>query len=154
LEYFTKEEKIDDNTVKVKIWDTAGQEQYKSLTRNFYRNSDGVVIMFDVTDKTSFEKVQEWIKSVEDNSDRDISMILVGNKIDLPKEVTFDLGKELADFYKLKYFEISVKDGVGVTESMLYIIKEIYYKSIKSKKDNNAVSLKKQSSNDWKCSQC
>ena len=75
LEYFTKEESLENKVIRVKIWDTAGQEQYKSLTRNFYRNSDGVIIVYDVTNKSSFEKVQEWVQSIIDNTDRNIRMV-------------------------------------------------------------------------------
>jgi small GTP-binding protein len=134
LEYFTKEEKIDDKVIRVKIWDTAGkyenfnnfqnigQEQYKSLTRNFYRNSDGVIIVYDVTNKSSFEKVQEWVQSIIDNTDKNIKMILVGNKIDLRREVTTDEGKKLADFYKIPFFETSAKENIGISECVREII--------------------------------
>ena len=82
------------NGVDLDLWDTAGQEQYKSLTRNFYRNSNGVIIVYDVTNKSSFEKVQEWVQSVYDNTERSIQMVLVGNKIDLNREVSTDEGKK------------------------------------------------------------
>ena len=63
IEFFKKEEMIDDTRVFVKIWDTCGQELYKSLTRNFYKNSNGVIVVYDVTNRESFEKVKEWIHS-------------------------------------------------------------------------------------------
>jgi len=71
LEYFSKDEIIDGKKVKVKIWDTAGQEQYKSLTRNFYRNSNGVVIVYDVTSRKTFNTVKDWISSINDAADKD-----------------------------------------------------------------------------------
>lgn len=125
LEYFTKEEKVDDKVIRVKFWDTAGQEQYKSLTRNFYRNSDGVVIVFDVTSKASFMKVQDWVDSVSDNTEKHIKMILIGNKIDLPREVSKEEGKKMADSYGIKYFETSAKENIGIDESMQAIINEV-----------------------------
>jgi small GTP-binding protein len=125
LEYFTKEEKVDDKVVRVKIWDTAGQEQYKSLTRNFYRNSDGVIIVYDVTNKSSFEKVQEWVQSIIDNTDKGIKMVLVGNKIDLTREVTSEEGKKLADFYKVPFFETSAKENTGISEFIRKIISDV-----------------------------
>jgi small GTP-binding protein len=125
LEYFTKEEKIEDKIVRVKIWDTAGQEQYKALTRNFYRNSDGVIIVYDVTQKSTFEKIQEWVQSIMDNTEKTIKMVLVGNKIDLPREVTTEEGKKLADFYKIPFFETSAKENIGINEFMRKIISEV-----------------------------
>lgn len=125
LEYFTKEEKVEDKVIRVKIWDTAGQEQYKSLTRNFYRNSDGVIIVYDVTNKSSFEKVQEWVQSINDNTDKNIKMVLVGNKIDLQREVTTDEGKKLADFYKIPFFETSAKENTGISDFIRKIIADV-----------------------------
>jgi small GTP-binding protein len=116
---------VEDKTIRVKIWDTAGQEQYKSLTRNFYRNSNGVIIVYDVTNKSSFEKVQEWVQSVYDNTDRSIKMILVGNKIDLNREVSTEEGKKLAEFYKIPFFETSAKENIGITECVRKIIKDV-----------------------------
>lgn len=109
----------------MKIWDTAGQEQYKSLTRNFYRNSDGVIIVYDVTNKSSFEKVQEWVQSIIDNTEKGIKMVLVGNKIDLPREVTTDEGKKLAEFYKVPFFETSAKDNIGISDFIRQIISDV-----------------------------
>jgi small GTP-binding protein len=125
LEYFTKEEKLDDKVIRVKIWDTAGQEQYKSLTRNFYRNSDGVIIVYDVTNKSSFEKIQEWVQSIIDNTEKNIKMVIIGNKIDLPREVTTEEGRKLAEHYKVPFFETSAKDNIGISDFIRKIISEV-----------------------------
>lgn len=125
MEYFTKEEKIDDKIVRVKIWDTAGQEQFKSLTRNFYKNSHGVLICYDVTNRKSFEKIQEWVDSIKDNASSNIKMLLVGNKIDLTRDVTKDEGKKLADTYKIPFFETSAKTDEGIDDCMRTLIKDI-----------------------------
>jgi small GTP-binding protein len=125
LEYFFKEEKIEDKLVKVKIWDTAGQENFKSMTRNFYRTSNGVVLVYDVSNKSTFEKIQEWIQSIYDNSDEKIKIVLVGNKVDLPREVTTEEGKKLAEYYKIPFFETSAKDNVGIKEMMRKLITNV-----------------------------
>ncbi len=111
--------------MRVKVWDTAGQEQYKSLTRNFYRNSDGVIIVYDVTNKSSFEKVQEWVQSINDNTERNIKMVLVGNKIDLQREVTTDEGKKIAEYYKIPFFETSAKDNIGIADFIRRLITDV-----------------------------
>ena len=125
MEYFTKEEKIDDKVVRVKIWDTAGQEKFKSLTRNFYKNSHGVLICYDVTNRKSFEHVQTWIDSIKDNSSSNIKMILVGNKIDLTREVLTDEGKKLAEYHKIPFFETSAKTDMGIQDCFLRLIKDV-----------------------------
>ena len=125
MEYFTKEEKIDDKVVRVKIWDTAGQEKFKSLTRNFYKNSHGVLVCYDVTNRKSFENVQTWVDSIKDNSSAGIKMVLVGNKTDLTREVLTDEGKKLAELHNCPFFETSAKTDVGVQDCFLRLIKDV-----------------------------
>ena len=109
----------------MKIWDTAGQENFKSMTRNFYRTSNGVVLVYDVSNKSSFEKIQEWIQSIYDNSDEKIKIVLVGNKIDLPREVTTEEGRKLAEYYKIPFYETSAKENIGVREMMRKLITNV-----------------------------
>ena len=118
---------INDKLIRVKIWDTAGQEQYKALTKNFYRNSDGVIIVYDVTNKSTFEKVQEWIQSIGEytDSEKNIQKVLVGNKIDLPRQVTTEEGKKLSDMYNIPFYEASAKDNIGIEDFMKKIIGEV-----------------------------
>ena len=118
---------INDKLIRVKIWDTAGQEQYKALTKNFYRNSDGVIIVYDVTNKSTFEKVQEWVQSIDEytDSEKNIQKVLVGNKIDLPRQVTTEEGKKLSDMYNIPFYEASAKDNIGVEDFMKKIIGEV-----------------------------
>lgn len=125
LEYFTKEETIDDKLVRVKIWDTAGQEKFKSLTRNFYKNSHGVIICYDVTNRKSFENIQIWVDSIKDNSASSIKMVLVGNKIDLDREISTEEGRKLAEFYKIPFYETSAKTSAGVSECFIQLITDV-----------------------------
>ena len=136
LEYFYKEERINDKLFNIKIWDTAGQEQYKSLTKNFYRNSDGVIIVYDVTSRSTFEKVQEWVHSISEytDSEKNVQKILVGNKIDLPRQVSEEEGKKLADLYNIPFFEASAKENIGVDEFMKKIIEDSVLNVIASRK--------------------
>ena len=127
VEYFVKEEIINNKHIRVKIWDTAGQEQYKSITKSFYKNSDGIVIVYDVHDKKSFEKVQDWVQSLNEYTDssKKIPVILVGNKIDLEREVSTEEGQKLAESFNLPFFESSAKENKGITEFMQKIITDV-----------------------------
>lgn len=127
---------MNDKLVRVKIWDTAGQEQYKSLTKNFYRNSDGVIIVFDVSERSTFEKVQEWIQSIEDytSNERNIQKILVGNKIDLPRQVTTEEGEKVGTSYNIPYFEVSAKENIGIENFMKKIIEDVVNNTSSAKK--------------------
>ena len=110
-----KEVKIDNKLYKLTIWDTAGQERFKSLPIKYYKNVDGVLLLFDVCDESSFDNVQNWLKDVKQNSNRttengepDISLYLIGNKIDKEERViTKEKAEELANSLGMKYFEIS-----------------------------------------------
>ena len=74
-----------DNTkdVQLQLWDTCGQERFRSIAKSYFRRADGVVLMYDVTCEQSFLNVREWIQSINDNSDRNIPIIIIGNKTDL-----------------------------------------------------------------------
>ncbi len=118
---------LDDKKYIVKIWDTAGQERYRSLTRNFIKNADGIIIVYDITDKRSFDMVQSWIQSVEENSKIKKQMILIGNKCDLveSREVSTADGKNLANFYNMSFFETSAKDNVNIEQAFSCIINNV-----------------------------
>lgn len=127
IEFFTKEETINGKKIRVKIWDTAGQEQYKALTKNFFRNSDGVIIVYDVTARETFEKVQGWVQSINEYTDKEknIPKVIVGNKVDLPRKVTTEEGKKLAEKNNIPFFEASAKDDIGINDFMIKIITDV-----------------------------
>jgi small GTP-binding protein len=132
LDYFTKDENFGDNrVVRLKIWDTAGQEQFRSLTKNFFRNSDGAILVYDVNSRSSFEKVQEWMQSVLNNTNDNVKIALVGNKIDLKREVSYEEGKNFADLHKLFFFETSAKENIGIDKMIRTLTSEII--EVKSK---------------------
>ncbi len=83
MDFKTTKIKIDENMVKLAIWDTAGSERFRSLTPNFYRGSHGVILVYDVTNRQSFEKLDNWLSELDAYSTKsDIVKMLVGNKID------------------------------------------------------------------------
>ena len=83
--------KVDQQDITLQIWDTASQERFRSLTSSFYRNTEGVMIVFDITNKTSFEQVNHWINEAKENIDHEVPIVLVGNKIDCPSNHTVGL---------------------------------------------------------------
>ena len=116
---------IDYNKFKIKlqIWDTTGEEKFRSITKNFYRNADGLLVVFDLTKKESFSHVQSWINEAKENNDK-LKLILIGNKLDLKdgRIVTIDVAKKFAELKNLKYIETSAKDGTNINESFQTII--------------------------------
>ena len=148
IEFNSREEKINNKIVKVKIWDTAGQEIFHSLTKNFYRKADGIIIVFDITNKESFDKIHDWIKSVHDNIEtyREIQIIIVGNKIDLEekRQVTKEEGVKLSEYFEIPYFEASAKNSIGVRTFMIKIIGDVVNNKIN---DRSSFNLKNYYSN-------
>jgi len=110
---FLKTKRIlsDGNKYKVIIYDTAGQERYKSLSLNSIKHCDGVILIYDITNRESFKSISEWIKNIYDIKDNDFPLILIGNKCDLKvqREVSTEEGLEAAEQYKTKYFKQMLK---------------------------------------------
>ena len=118
FQFFSFHVKINDKIFKLQIWDTCGQEIYRSLITNFYRSTALAIICYSVNDRKSFEEAEIWLKQVKMNSDPDCKVFLIANKIDLPnREVTSEEGmkyKKDNDFEC--YMETSAKTGVNVRE--------------------------------------
>ena len=143
IEFYNREERINNQIIQIKIWDTAGQEIFHSLTKNFYRKADGIIIVYDITNKESFEKVQDWVKSVYDNSDnyKEIQMIIVGNKIDLEekREVSKKEGLKIGKYFEIDFFEASAKNSEGVRNFMVKIIRDILSNKVNNR---NSINIK------------
>jgi len=127
IDYFTKDEKINDKTIRIKIWDTAGQERYKSLTYAFSRNANGIILVFDVSKKESFENLKFWIASVNSNlgEKNELKKIIIGNKIDQERNVLKEEAQEFASENNSFYFETSAKDNIGISEAIRAIVKMV-----------------------------
>ena len=129
LDYYTKQEMINNLNVSVKLWDTAGQERFKALTPSFFRNAEGVVIAYDVTNSESFDNLKFWISSIKTNlfeKNIFIPIIIIGNKIDLEdmRDISKDVASAFAKENNFKYFETSAKTGEGVDEAFRDLVNQ------------------------------
>jgi small GTP-binding protein len=106
----------DSNIVDLQIWDTCGQETYKHLTKQYYNNTNGCFLIFDLTNRSSFDDLPEWINDIRQNASKDIMIMLVGNKSDMidKREIGFEEASEFAKQYGIDYIETSAKSGVNV----------------------------------------
>jgi len=118
---------LDGKRIKLQIWDTAGQDRYKTLTHNYYRGAHGVMLVYDITDKKSFEDVKTWIRSIDQNCDTSVQKILLGNKCDLEDQrvVSKESGQQFAINYGLKFLETSSKESINVEEAFTTIARDI-----------------------------
>ena len=125
LENKVKTIQIKGINAKIQIWDTAGQEKFNSLTKNFFTNTDGILIIFDLTNKTSFTNIKNWIEDVKDKQGHKIKKIIVGNKADLKdkRKVTKEDIKSKTEKYK--YIEVSAVNGNNVEKAFDTLIKAI-----------------------------
>ena len=117
----------DDRKVKIQIWDTAGEDRFRSITRNYYKGAKGILLIFDVTEKETFTHVRDWIERIHEESPEGITICLVGNKIDMNESrvISNEEGKKIADEFKIPYFETSAKSNIGVEEVFTYLVKEV-----------------------------
>ena len=91
--------------VKLQIWDTAGEERFRTTTKAYYKGFHGTILMYDVTDQNSFKNLRNWIKQIEANADKSTKRVLVGHKCDEPgRVVTEEEGKKLAEEYNMGFF--------------------------------------------------
>ena len=118
---------IDTKDVRLQIWDTAGQERFKTITSAYYKGSQGIIVTYDITDRSSFANVVEWMNQIEKNADCLVAKMLIGNKKDLDsqREVSYEEGKELAATYNIKFMETSAKESMNVEESFIAMAKDI-----------------------------
>lgn len=137
VEFATKTVQIEDNKlVKAQIWDTAGQERYRSIASSYYRGAVGALLVYDVTDRNSFNHVPMWLKEVEENAEKDCLIMLVGNKTDLNDQRTVFVrdGRSFARKNGLAFIETSALDATGVDTAFQRILQEIY--KTQTKKNN------------------
>ena len=126
-------------TIYLKIFDTAGQERYRTIVKNMYKGADGIILIYDVTNLESFKAIKIWVESIKDNLNlNEIGLIIVGNKIDLPdKKINDQDKKELENSLNTKIIEASAKENINVNEifeKLVDIMMEL--KSKMDKKEN------------------
>ena len=136
VEFLSKSYKINDQVFKIEIWDTAGQERYKSITAAYYKGAKGALIVYDITQKDSFENINKWMSEVRDKSTKDLKILIVGNKTDLVNERQVSTEEALSKAKELEspVMEASALDGNNVKAAFYDLLKEMY-KEIKKKLD-------------------
>ncbi|KAG8387807.1 hypothetical protein BUALT_Bualt02G0059500 [Buddleja alternifolia] len=119
---------LDGKRIKLQIWDTAGQERFRTITTAYYRGAMGILLVYDVTDESSFNNIRNWIRNIEQHASDNVNKILVGNKADMDESkraVPTSKGQALADEYGIKFFETSAKTNLNVEEVFFSIAKDI-----------------------------
>ena len=109
---------IKDRNIRIQIWDTAGQEAFRSITRSYYKNSTCAFIVYDITSRKTFDNINIWLNECKDMCYKDVLICLVGNKCDLEgrRAVSYEEGEKFAADNNLLLFETSAKDGNNISE--------------------------------------
>lgn len=128
--FLNKRLNINGKRINLSIWDTAGQEKFHALGPIYYRNSNGAILVYDITDEDSFGKVKNWVKELKKMLGSDIILIIAGNKIDLEHERTVPLeeAESYANMVGAKHFYTSAKLNQGVEELFLDLTREMLEK--------------------------
>jgi Ras-related protein Rab-1A len=118
---------LDGKTIKLQIWDTAGQERFRTITSSYYRGAHGIIVVYDVTDKESFDNVKQWLQEIERYACENVNKLLVGNKSDLTtkKVVDYATAKDFADERGIPFLETSAKNANNVEQAFMTMAAEI-----------------------------
>ncbi|XP_040193311.1 ras-related protein Rab-44-like isoform X3 [Rana temporaria] len=143
IDYHFKTLTIDNKQYVLQLWDTAGQERFHSITEQFFRKADGIVIMYDVTSRKTFTDVCYWLNRIQAKTVDDLVILLIGNKTDCDSErnVTYEDAEKLAQEYQLLFTECSAESGVNVMESLIQIARSL--KEHEDNMKNNVVKIKR-----------
>ena len=119
VEFGAKTITLNNKTIKIQIWDTAGQEAFQAITRTYYKGAVGALLVYDITRKDTFTHVTKWLEEVKMNSSRSICIILIGNKKDLEekRQVSYEEGENFAKENGLMFLETSAKTAYNVVEA-------------------------------------
>jgi small GTP-binding protein len=130
VQFIAKNVVIENTTFRLQVWDTAGQESFRSMTRIYYKNSSCAFIVYDITEKESFNHVESWISECKKIAPETVLLVLIGNKSDLneSREVSYEEGLKFAEKNKMLFFETSAKNGVN--------IENIFKKSVENISNN------------------
>ena len=130
-----------DKIIKVQVWDTAGEERYRSITNAYYRGAEGILIVFDLTNKESFKNIENWINEITVYTGKDVLMICLGNKSDLKKAISNSTIEDFKKRTKLEIINVSAKTGDGVEDAFKHLIELLIKKNMDKKEEINAISL-------------
>ena len=131
VEFGSKIISINNQQIKIQIWDTAGQEKYKSVSTIYYKGAKGALLVYDISRKETFNNLNRWINEIKNNSDENINILLIGNKCDLEEgrqisqEEAFEKAKEI----NAGFLEVSALQAVNIEKAFKYLIQQIHNKN-------------------------
>ena len=129
--------------IKLQIWDTAGQDRFRAITKNYYKGANGIILIYDVTNPKTYDNVKNWVTQIREEASPNVVVYLCGNKIDMKEErqVKEEDGKIMAEEFGFPFNETSARDGININETFEDLVERI--DSVYSKLDININKTKK-----------
>ena len=142
LDFKIRTVEVDGKVVKLQMWDTAGQERFRTITSSYYRGAQGIVVVYGLDDKKSFENVKQWVEEIDRYAGEGVVKLLVGNKCDVEaRQVTREEAEKFAEELKMRYMETSAKTGENVEETFMLTAREIKAKGVPKPKPSAAQTV-------------
>ena len=118
---------LDNTKIRLDIWDTAGQERFRGLAKNYFRGGNGFILVYDITDKKSFDKLRGWMNDAKEKIEGEYKMLVVGNKKDCKnqREVDWDVLEDFGKKNNVKFMEVSAKTGEGIEKIFIIMCEEL-----------------------------
>ena len=129
--------------IKLQIWDTAGQDRFRAITKNYYKGANGIILIYDVTNPKTYDNVKNWVTQIREEASPNVVVYLCGNKIDMKEDrkVKEEDGNKLAEEFGFPFNETSARDGININETFEDLVERI--DSVYSKLDININKTKK-----------
>ena len=146
LDYKLKNVQLENGKmVKIQVWDTAGQDRFRSITKNYYKGAHGIILIYDVTEQKSFDNVKNWMAQIKEEVSERVSIVLVGNKIDDEdnRKISTEQGESMAKDYEIMFFECSAKTGQNIDEIFNNLVKKVVENFSKSSDSGQKLKKKK-----------
>ena len=146
LDYKLKNVQLENGKmVKIQVWDTAGQDRFRSITKNYYKGAHGIILIYDVTEQKSFDNVKNWMAQIKEEVSDRVTIVLVGNKIDDEdnRKIATEQGESMAKEYGIMFFECSAKTGQHIDEIFNNLVKKVVDNFSKSAENGQKLKNKK-----------
>ncbi|XP_046577642.1 ras-related protein Rab-37-like isoform X5 [Haliotis rubra] len=130
IDFRNKVVDVEGTKVKLQIWDTAGQERFRSITHAYYRDAHALLLLYDVTNKASFDNIRAWLAEINEYAQEDVVIMLLGNKADIAGErvIRREDGERLAKEYGVAFMETSAKTGMNVELAFMAVARDLKMK--------------------------
>lgn len=137
IDFRNKVVDVEGTKVKLQIWDTAGQERFRSVTHAYYRDAHALLLLYDVSNKASFDNIRAWLGEINEYAQEDVVIMLLGNKADMTSErvIRTEDGERLANEYNVAFMETSAKTGMNVDLAFMAVAKDLKMKKTRKPTD-------------------